>query len=207
MTRGPDFDELVGDDLEGNERDRLRRVHELLVNAGPPPELSPELEAGPDMLATYRRRPGTARRWRRPGLLAAALLLVAVAFLAGYVSGNNAPQSERTAFAARRLVALKPTSEAPTASASLGLGAKDAGGNWPMRLTVSGLPQPRGNAYYAVFLVEHGKTTGYCGSFVVHEGEATAYLNAPYKLGRDADWIVTLQHPGDRKPGPVFLRT
>ena len=41
---GPDFDELVGgDDLPGPERERLQRVHELLVAAGPPPELPPEL--------------------------------------------------------------------------------------------------------------------------------------------------------------------
>ena len=38
--RGPDFDELVGTDLEDGERQRLLRVHELLVEAGPPPELA-----------------------------------------------------------------------------------------------------------------------------------------------------------------------
>ena len=35
----PDFDELVGTDLEPDERERLERVHELLLEAGPPPEL------------------------------------------------------------------------------------------------------------------------------------------------------------------------
>ena len=43
-NRVPDFDELVGGDVTGDERERLRRAHELLVQTGPPPELSPELE-------------------------------------------------------------------------------------------------------------------------------------------------------------------
>ena len=34
----PDFDELVGTDLDPAERERLERVHELLVAAGPPPD-------------------------------------------------------------------------------------------------------------------------------------------------------------------------
>ena len=42
-----DLDELLGD-ASPDERDRLRRVHELLVEAGPPPELSPELEVTPE---------------------------------------------------------------------------------------------------------------------------------------------------------------
>ncbi len=43
MTDKPDFRELVGDDLPDEERARLERVHELLVAAGPPPELPPAL--------------------------------------------------------------------------------------------------------------------------------------------------------------------
>ena len=93
MTGKPNFDELVGDDVEGAERDRLRRVHELLVAAGPPHELSPELEAGPDMLVTYRRRRrGGASR--RPLVLAAAALVIAAAFLAGYMSAGSSKRSD-----------------------------------------------------------------------------------------------------------------
>src|SRR4051794_41943180 len=39
----PDFEDLVGTDLEPEERDRLRRAHDLLIAAGPPPELPPAL--------------------------------------------------------------------------------------------------------------------------------------------------------------------
>lgn len=37
----PTFDELIGPEVQGVERDRLARVHELLVQAGRPPELTP----------------------------------------------------------------------------------------------------------------------------------------------------------------------
>ena len=47
MTRYPDFDDLIGGDVPAEERERLRRAHELLVEAGPPPELSPEMESVP----------------------------------------------------------------------------------------------------------------------------------------------------------------
>ena len=42
MTDRPDFRELVGD-LPDEERARLERVHDLLIAAGPPPELPPAL--------------------------------------------------------------------------------------------------------------------------------------------------------------------
>src|SRR5206468_2040698 len=48
-----DFDELVGGgDLEATERERLERVHDLLVAAGPPPELPPALEQAPAQLGS-----------------------------------------------------------------------------------------------------------------------------------------------------------
>jgi hypothetical protein len=58
---GPDFEELVGGDLEPRERERLLRVHEALVAAGPPPELTPDLAAP----STRARRSRSCRRTRR----------------------------------------------------------------------------------------------------------------------------------------------
>ncbi len=49
----PNFDELIGPDLPPGDRERLRRVHELLVAAGPPPEM-PELAASPPVRARCR---------------------------------------------------------------------------------------------------------------------------------------------------------
>ena len=48
MTNRPDFDELVGQNVPGEERARLRRAHDLLIEDGPPPELSPELDQVPE---------------------------------------------------------------------------------------------------------------------------------------------------------------
>jgi hypothetical protein len=53
----PEFEEIVGADVEAAERARLARVHSLLVQAGPPPELSPGLESGPTLGMTLGRRP------------------------------------------------------------------------------------------------------------------------------------------------------
>src|SRR5207249_1133991 len=47
LTRKPDFDELIGAETSAAERERLRRTHELLVQAGPPPELTPQLRRAP----------------------------------------------------------------------------------------------------------------------------------------------------------------
>ncbi len=47
MTPTPDFDELVEGLDDERERARLHRVHDLLLAAGPPPELSPALAASP----------------------------------------------------------------------------------------------------------------------------------------------------------------
>ena len=57
-----------------------------------------------------------------------------------------------------------------------------------------------------MFLTRHGKPIAPCGSFIVRNGRGIAYLNAPYKL-KGAGWVVTIQNPGDRKPGTVVLTT
>ena len=80
MTRTPDFDDLVGSDLGREERERLEHVHNLLVIAGPPAELAPELESGPTLAMTLGKAP---RRHvgRRVALLAAAVMVLLLVFL------------------------------------------------------------------------------------------------------------------------------
>ena len=75
------FDELVGEIADQGERDRLRRVHELLLSVDPPPELS---------TASLEDRRGRAgrRRGRVLALLAAALRRAA--FGAGWLGGARA---------------------------------------------------------------------------------------------------------------------
>jgi hypothetical protein len=180
----PDFDDLIGPEIEGAERERLRRVHALLVEAGPPPEIDPGLAAGPTLAMTIGvRKPLRRRASRGALLLAAAVAMLTLAFLGGYIAGNG------HGTAAERVLKLSGTPAAPHALASLQIDPVDAAGNWPMKLTVEGLPAGQ---RYEVYLVRDGKPWGSCGSFVVARGKqgTTVQLNAPYKLQKGDSWVV-----------------
>jgi hypothetical protein len=196
----PDFDELVGD-VKRDERERLLRVHDLLVSAGPPPELPPHLEAGPTLAMTIG---GRRRRLvqRRMALLAAAIAVLLLAFLGGYIVGNNHES------ATGKVVKLAGTAAAPRAQASLRVEDADAAGNWPMELAALGLPKLPPHGYYEVFLMRKGKIVGPCGSFIVKNPEVgvSVTLNAPYRLHYGDSWVVTRQKAGDRETGPVVLK-
>ena len=196
------FDELIGPEVEGAERERLRRVHELLVEAGPPPEMTPELEAGPTLALTIGGRRPKVKARRRVMLLAATVAVLALAFLAGYLTGNGGGTS------AVRTLQLGGTPAAPHALASLQIEPKDAAGNWPMKLSVEGLPALPARSYYEVYLVRGGKPWASCGSFVVASGKqgTTVQLNAPYRLQPGDSWLVTRQGFAAAAPGQVVLR-
>jgi hypothetical protein len=199
VTHVPDFDQLVGADVEGAERDRLRHVHELLLQAGPPAELSPETEAGPTFGMTLARRP--RRTHRGVMLLAAAVAVIALAFLGGYIAGNGGSS------ASGHVLKLAGTAAAPDALASLEVEQKDAAGNWPMKLTVTGLPELHGRSYYEVFLVRGGKPYAPCGAFkVAADRGITVQLNAPYRLKHGDTWVITRQTVDNREPGTVVLK-
>lgn len=207
MTRRPDFDELVGPDVPQDERERLRRAHELLLAAEAPPELSPELESVPwpeEALTPIwqRRRPATATR--RP-LLAAAVLATAV--LAGFLFGQ-ATSSDSTSFDAVRTVQLRGTDLDRDALATLKLGKRDGNGNWPMVLQVSGLQRLREGGYYDLYLTRKGKPVAKCGVFNVGRGQTVVRLSAAYDL-KDFDkngWVVTRQVPPNHEPTEIVLR-
>jgi hypothetical protein len=203
MKRTPDFDELVGDDLSREERERLERVHELLVTAGPPPELTPEMEHGPTLAMTLGG-PSRRRVQRRVALLAAALTVLALAFLGGYLTGNGNPGS----LSGGHSLDLVGTAQARGAQAVLRVQDADAAGNWPMTLSVTGLPKLPPHGYYEVFLTRNGKIFAPCGTFLVKSatGAVSVRLNAPYELHRGDGWVVTKQLPGHREAGPVVMK-
>ena len=176
MTRPPDFDELIGPDLPPGDRERLRRVHDLLVAAGPPPEM-PQLLASPPVRALPRRRVVAL-------LIAAALALAA--FGAGWLLSG--PTDE---FDVRRAVPMQSTANAPNASALIELGYPDDEGNWPMLVTVRGLkPLPEGG-YYELLLTRDGRPVAVCGSFKVKsDGATTVRLGASYDLSNFDGWVV-----------------
>ncbi len=203
MTRPPDFDELIGADVARDERERLRRVHELLLEAGPPPEISPEIAYGPTLGTTLSRR-GSGRVRRRVLLLAAAVLVLAIAFLGGYLAGNGGGSG----LASGTVLKLSGTTVAPAALASLEIEPVDLAGNWPMKLAATGLPKLPAHGYYNVWLMRNGKPYGSCGTFVVAGADraVTIWLNAPYRLQKGDTWVVTKQLPGRSDVGPVVLK-
>ena len=199
MTQPPDFEQLIGSDVEGAERARLQRVHSLLVQAGPPPEISPSIASGPTLGMTMSGRPRPVRR--RVLLLAAALSILGLVFLGGYITGNSGGKTAGT------VLKLTGTPSAPSAFASLQIEPVDSAGNWPMRLSVKGLPKLNGHWYYEVFLMRHGKPYAPCGSFKVATNQVTVVqLNAPYRLMHSDTWVVTKQPPDSKAPGKVVLR-
>lgn len=200
MSREPDFLDVVGEDVPAEERDRLRRVHDLLVAAGPPPELPPALATAPESGATVRFLP----RRRRGALLLLAAALAAAAFGGGYLVGGRTNENSAEPV---RVVSMHGTALAPHALASLRLAEKDESGNWPMQVVVRGLPKLPDKAYYELYLTRKGRPIAPCGSFLVHGGTTRVTLNAPYELKRFDGWVVTRQLRGQRETGEPLLTT
>jgi hypothetical protein len=183
MTNPPDFDQLVGNDLEPAERERLRRIHDLLVAAGPPPELSPVASPEPPTENVYPLLP--RRRWAAAAALAAALGIAA--FGAGFLVGDRSDEQA----APERIVGMAPPEGESDARASLAIFAKDDAGNWPMELTVRDLPRLPVGHVYELWLTRKGKLAESCGTFVVQGAKTVVPLNAPYRLRTFDGWVVT----------------
>lgn len=171
-------DEIL-DGVTGAERDRLEAVHARLVAAGAPPELPPGLEYPPAPPAAQVVR--FPRRYRYTALAAAASFAIAV-FGVGYVVGGARAPDEP----ARSLAMTGQGAEA-----TLAVFAADAAGNWPMRLTVSGLPVLPSGEQYELWLTKDGELAEPCGTFVVEGAETDVRLNAPYRLRDFTGWVVT----------------
>jgi hypothetical protein len=196
------FDDWV--DVEGlapAERERLQRMHELLLEAGPPATLPTGRENAPDQVAEVISL-GRAQR-RRRGLVAllAAAVLVAAAFAGGYFAGHGGGMH------AVRQVSLQGTGG--RSFASLAIGEKYSSGNWPIEMSIKGLPQqPNERAYYLLLLWRHGKPAGVCGAFRVSSGGSTkVHFDVPYKIDKSTRWVVTAIRPGQRYPGTVMMKT
>jgi hypothetical protein len=177
----PDFDELVGTDLDPGERDRLERVHELLVAAGPPPDM------------TAARVVDLPRRRRRGAVLAIAAALAVSAFALGAALVDRS-DGRSVDF----VEAMTGTPAAARASASLVVFDVDEAGNWPMELTVEGLPPAASGRAYELWLTRDGELEALCGGFLTDEsGFASVPLNAPYEFDESVGWVI-VEHGSDR---------
>lgn len=198
------FDDMIDrEGLGADEEARLRRVHDLLVQAGPPPDLPPALERPPTApaegeLVQFPMLP--RRRWTLAAVAAATL--VVLAFGGGYLVGHA--KTKPTTFATKRVVPM----HGGNALALLRVAQKDAAGNWPMQLEVNNLPtQSDSRAYYELWLTRNGKPIAPCGTFRVNARTTTLRLSVPYDFKSFDGWVVTRQSANDDGPGPVVLKT
>ena len=177
------FDDLVDDggELTAEERERLRHVHELLVAAGPPPEVAPALLQPPAPEQPVRLLP---RRRRGPLALIAAAL-AAVVFGAGFLVGDRSDEPT-----VERVIPMRGVES--DASASIDLLAQDESGNWPMIVHVRGLePSVDREDTYELWLTRDGELAESCGVCTGQEGVTEVYLSVPYGLRAFDGWVIT----------------
>jgi hypothetical protein len=204
MTNEPDFRDLVGDEGDPAELDRLRRVHDLLVAAGPPPELSPALAKPPEVeeskvLEFRRRRPAT--------VFGVAAALAAAAFVIGYAVGDRG-----TSFSASAVVPMHGVGRLVAARADIRIGSHESGGNYPLEMTVRGLPHLANGSFYELLLSKNGRPTLPCGDFAVEGSLTTFRLSVPYDLTklrrshRFDGWVV-VRHASGERTAPIVMTT
>jgi hypothetical protein len=207
VTREPDFNEFVGEDVPAEERERLRHAHDLLLAAGPMQELPPGLEE-----PSFGERPARHEerleenvyqllpRRRTGAALALAAAIALVAFVVGYTAGFR-----HNGFSTQYTVSMHGASGL-AASAKIKVGNRDSHGNWPLRLEEKGLPKLK-QGYYEMFLTR-GKLRLTCGRFA-GGGNSTVKvpMTAPYNFEKGDGWIVTKEVPGHAEPGPTVLTT
>jgi hypothetical protein len=199
-----DFRDIVGTEgLEPDEEARLRRVHDLLVQAGPPPDLPPTLERTPEAaeaeIVQFPLLP--RRRWVAAALVAATVTMLA--FGGGYLLGHS--KGGPSAFAVARVVPMKGSGQA---QALIRISSRDKVGNWPMEIEVTGLPkQPQRAAYYELWLTKGHKPIEPCGAFRVNGDKTTVRFTIPYDATNADGWVVTAQPNARAVPGAVVLST
>jgi hypothetical protein len=200
VTRPPDLRDLIGDEAGPDER--LARVHELLVDAGPPPDSVPRSpHVGGQALRVRPRR----RRWTE---LALAAALAAVTLAVGFVAGSRGDDFEPVA-----TIAMHGVSPVADASAELAVSEPDESGNIALEMYVERLPQLPQGGWYELFLSKNGVIGASCGTFVTAGDETTVRLGVGYDLpgwreaGRYDGWVVTAHVPGKPGSGERILLT
>jgi len=194
----PDFRELVGEEVPAEERARLERVHELLVEAGPPPELPPALAEPTTEVSTSA--PIILPRRRTGAVLALAAALALLALLGGYLAGRSGGEKFNTF----KSIPMHGVGATADASATIDIGAPEKSGNWPLRVVVRNLPSLSKGSYYEMFLTRHGRPVAACGIFGVNGRESTVRMTLPRSVRGYDGWIVTRERPSSREHAVVL---
>jgi hypothetical protein len=190
-----EFRDLTGD-LSAEEQERLRRVHDLLVEAGPPPELP----------ASLRRAPRQERRLlllqRRAVAIALAAAIAILAFGAGFFLADESARFEPV-----RTISMRGVGSAAGAAATIELGKADAAGNYPVRLRVQGLQPVEREGYYELLLTRDGEAIASCGTFKVESEETSVPLTVGYAIDRFDGWVVAAHRQRHLDHPPIVLRS
>ncbi len=189
-----EFRELT-EDLSADEQERLRRVHDLLVEAGPPPELPASLRRTPRPEQPFSLR-------RRAVAIALAAAIAVVAFGAGFFAGDEGDEFEPV-----RTVAMRGVGSAAGAAATIELGEPDDAGNFPVRLRVQGLQPVGREGYYELLLTHDGEAIASCGTFKVESGDTSVPLTVGYAIDRFDGWVVTAHRQRHVDNPPIVLRS
>jgi hypothetical protein len=197
VSRHPDLRDLVGNELEPGERERLERVHDMLIAAGPPPELPQELAEPP---RPEGKLVELARRRLRTGLVLAAAIAIAV-FAVGYFLGARG-ESSSLDFTAEKTAVL---GKSPDRLAVVQIGQIDEDGNRPMVVNVDGLDHLKDGDYYTLFMTRNGKPVVTCGTFNVGEkGVTTVRLSVAYDLARFDGLMLSKYSREQHENTPLF---
>jgi hypothetical protein len=180
---GPDFRDLVGDDISPDEMAELERVDRLLRSVPPPPS------EVPGTLTRSVERIGTERRlWTRRRLAAVAALAAALSAL--FFGVGRWTDTDGAHY--RVTVPLQATASAPSASGLIKVADRDEStGNWELQLRVSGLPKLSGGEYYVLWLAKNGKYVATCGTFNVGRGTTTVDMTVSYRLSDYDSWVIS----------------
>jgi hypothetical protein len=199
VSRPPQFRDLVGNDLSPGERERLERVHDMLVAAGPPPELPQELADPP---RPEGRLVELARRRLRTGLVLAAALVIAT-FAFGYFLGARGEDSSTGAITPVKTAVLGKSADR---LAVVTIGERDESGNWPMVVNVEGLDHLSGGDYYTLFMTRKGtKLALTCGTFNVSEkGVTTVRFSIAYDVDRFDGLMLAKYSRAERENKPLL---
>jgi hypothetical protein len=198
VSRHPDFHDLVGNELEPGERERLERVHDMLIAAGPPPELPQQLSEPP---RPEGKLVELARRRLRTGLVLAAALVITT-FAVGYLFGARGEDTSSESSPVAKQVVLGKSAER---FAVVGIGDRDSNGNWPMTVQVQGLDHlPKGD-YYTLFMTRDGKPVVTCGTFnVAKDGLTRIRFTIAYDVDR-FDGLMLAKYSAEQRESTPLL--
>jgi len=196
VTGPPEFRDLVGDDVPAEEQERLTRVHELLVAAGPPPELPPSLADVPGPAASS---PSWLPHRRLGAAFALAAAIALVAFVGGYVVGQERTDDD---FGAAPNIVLRGAGEMRVV---VQFAPPDANGNRRMLVRAQRLPRTKPGSYYILFMTKKGKPIAQCGTFKVGSGPLTTVrFTVGYEVGDFDGLRLSEYRHADHKVRPLL---